>query len=119
MALGAAPASAASVAVVRPAVCTYDSPKTEKSATLTHGTEVRTIQLRYSQTTACAWAREVGGQVGDYMYVWNENTGALQSAFITSGTDNFTNPVNDNGSKSHACMEPVYDRSIKVCTGFY
>jgi hypothetical protein len=115
----AAPASAATVTPnASQSGCTFDSATTLKKATLTHGNEVRLIELRYSNTSACAWARETSGQVGDHMWVWNENTNALRDADITSGHDNHTDAIHDNGTKSHACMTPVYDHSIKVCTDF-
>jgi hypothetical protein len=118
VALGAAPASAASATVVRPAACDYNNAITLAQASQTHGNETRIIQLRYSTSSKCVWARELNGQVGDYMWVWNENTGAQASAYINSGNNNYTGAINDNGTKSHACMVPVYDKSIKVCTTF-
>ncbi len=119
LAVGAAPASAATVAPnASQGGCTFDNAITLKYATLTHGTEVRKIELRYSTSSQCVWARLTNGQVGDYMWVWNEDTGATRSAYITSGHDNHTDAIHDNGTLSHACMEPVYDYSIKVCTAF-
>lgn len=119
VAVGAAPASAATVTPnASQSGCTFNNAITLKSATLTHGTEVRKIELRYSTSSQCVWARETNGQVGDHMWVWNENTGALRSADITSGHDNYTDAIHDNGTLSHACMTPVYDSSIKVCTAF-
>jgi hypothetical protein len=119
VAIGAAPASAATVTPnASESGCNYNNPTTLKKATLTHGNEVRTIELRYSYASACAWARIINGQVGDYMYVWNRDTGSRRNAYITSGHDAYTEAVHDNGTESHACMEPVYDRTIKVCTGF-
>jgi Protein of unknown function (DUF2690) len=119
VAVGAAPTFAASATPdASQSGCTYNNAITLKSATLTHGNEVRKIELRYSTSSQCVWARLTNGQVGDYMWVWNKDTGALRSAYITSGHDNYTDAIHDNGTLSHACMEPVYDRSIKVCTGF-
>jgi hypothetical protein len=118
VAIGAAPASAEVPVAGSQSGCTFDNAITLKSATLTHGSEVRKIELRYSTSSQCVWARETNGQVGDHMWVWNENTNALRSADITSGHDNYTAAIHDNGTLSHACMTPVYDHTIKVCTAF-
>ncbi len=76
-----------------------------------------TIQLRYSPTCRTAWAREVSGRVGDHLWVYNRDTGAVKEAWINSGTDNHTDAVSDAGSESHACMQGT--NLPKTCTDYY
>jgi hypothetical protein len=88
------------------------------TATLKHGGETRVITLRYNANDRCVWAKETDGQVDDVLWVYNEDTGAERRTAIDTGTDNHTTAISDANTLSHACMAPIYDPSINVCTTF-
>ncbi|MFF7635925.1 DUF2690 domain-containing protein [Kitasatospora sp. NPDC008050] len=72
------------------------------------------IMLRYSPTCRTAWAARGGdGAPGDEIWVWNENTGATQSAWYPAWS---TGVVDDAGTQSHACYEGP--GVPKFCTPF-
>ena len=101
--------------------CNYSDGVRIKEASQTHGNETRHVYLWYSNSTACVWGVETNGQPGDHLYVWNKNTGALKGTYL-SGHSGSTGEIGDNGSKSHACVTPLYsDGSYgkKFCTGYY
>jgi peptidoglycan DL-endopeptidase RipA len=84
----------------------------------------RTIELRYSDATECAWGRITGGTAGDR--VWTDRstdngvtwTAKLGLTTVTSGTDAFTTQWNDSGVVMRACGQPT-GRTDVVCTGWF
>ncbi|WP_433087289.1 DUF2690 domain-containing protein [Dactylosporangium sp. CA-052675] len=73
-----------------------------------------TIQLRYSPSCRAVWAREVDGNVHDFLWVRNSN-GEQETAHINSGTDNYTFMVNDMNITAAACMT-LYKQTAYTCT---
>jgi hypothetical protein len=88
----------------------------------THGNETRHIQLWYSTGTRCVWAAETNGQPGDYIYVYNENTGDFRDWTLT-GNSGLTEKIPDAGTQSQACMIPQYINGVytggPICTPFF
>lgn len=76
-----------------------------------------TIQLRYSPSCRSAWAREVNGRVGDFLWVRNQQN-ELESTHITSGSSAFTTMVSDLGTTASACMTLVGE-TVFTCTSFF
>ncbi|WP_198153994.1 NlpC/P60 family protein [Catenuloplanes japonicus] len=84
----------------------------------------RTIELRYSDATECAWGRITNGTIGDQ--VWTDRstdngatwTAKLGLTAITSGTDAFTTQWNDSGVVMRACGRPA-GRTDEVCTSWF
>lgn len=75
------------------------------------------IQLWYSSACRSAWAVEIGGIAGNYIYVYNEDTGATENATVqATGQRTVTNAVNDAGTQSQACEQVAHD---VTCTAFF
>jgi cell wall-associated NlpC family hydrolase len=94
--------------------------RTAKSTTLLG----RTIELRYNDTTACAWGRISGGTVGDEIWVDRSGDGGgtwesmLGFTRVDSGGDAFTTQWNDNGPVMRACGSNGPGGQI-ACTAWY
>ncbi|MFG2577330.1 NlpC/P60 family protein [Streptomyces sp. NPDC048481] len=83
----------------------------------------RLIELRYSDTTECAWGRITGGTSGDEVWVDRSLTGGqswdqLGFTKITSGSDAFTTEWNDHNVVMRACGSPG-DSDTVVCTDWF
>jgi hypothetical protein len=78
--------------------------------------EGATIQLRYSPSCRSAWAREVNGRVGDFL--WVRNPREQETTHITSGTSAFTLMVSDSGVTAAACMT-LLGETVFTCTGSF
>jgi Protein of unknown function (DUF2690) len=75
------------------------------------------IQLWYSPDCRSAWAVEISGKEGDYIYVYNEDTGATENATVPSpGERTVTDAVDDAGTESQACEQVAHD---VTCTKFF
>jgi hypothetical protein len=103
----AATTSRAVVPNVASVACTKTDGEIIYTANQTHGSEVRQIQLWYSPSSRCVWAREINGQVDDYILVDNIDTGDFEYLYL-SGSSGQTAPINDAGTQSEACMLPYY-----------
>lgn len=110
-------AGSAQAATVRPSASCSSDPTQSATTLISRPDGGATIELRYSTTCRTVWARIEGGKVGDYMWVYNENTGAEEKAHINSGTSNYTAAIGDAGTKSDACMMQVGTTTI-VCTPY-
>lgn len=84
----------------------------------------RTIELRYSDLTQCAWGRISNGSVGDEIWTdrsrdnganWEPRLGLTR---ITSGRDVFTTQWRDAGVVMRACGR-AGDRPEIVCTDWF
>jgi hypothetical protein len=103
------------------ASCNYGGAELIYQRNQTHGNETRHVQLWYSTSSRCVWGEETNGQFGDNLWVWNENTNALSSIYL-DGSTGATGEINDSGTQSHACMQPLYsDGTIgpKTCTPYF
>ncbi|MET9373832.1 NlpC/P60 family protein [Streptomyces sp. NPDC002992] len=83
----------------------------------------RSIELRYSDTTECAWGRIGNGSVGDEVWVDRSVDGGkswdkLGYTRITSGRDVFTPQFNDHAVVMRACGK-AGDRVEIACTGWF
>jgi Protein of unknown function (DUF2690) len=75
------------------------------------------IQLWYSATCRSTWAVEINGIAGNYIYVYNEDTGQTENATVQeTGQRTVTDAVDDAGTQSQACEQVAHD---VTCTGFY
>jgi len=75
------------------------------------------IQLWYSAACRSAWAVEINGIAGNYIYVYNEDTGQSENATVqATGQRTVTDAVDDAGTQSQACEQVAHD---VTCTGFY
>jgi Protein of unknown function (DUF2690) len=75
------------------------------------------IQLWYSSTCRSTWAVEINGIAGNYIYVYNEDTGQTENATVQeTGQRTVTDAVNDAGTQSQACEQVAHD---VTCTGFF
>jgi len=75
------------------------------------------IQLWYSAACRSAWAVEINGIAGNYIYVYNEDTGQTENATVqVSGQRTVTDAVNDANTQSQACEQVAHD---VTCTAFY
>jgi len=75
------------------------------------------IQLWYSPTCRSAWAVEISGIAGNYIYVYNEDTGATENATVqATGQRTVTDAVDDAGTQSQACEQVAHD---VTCTSFF
>ncbi|MFE2283968.1 DUF2690 domain-containing protein [Streptomyces sp. NPDC059443] len=113
--LGALQAPTASAAVI----CTTQNAITAKSTTL-DGVH---IELRYSTSWRCAWARITNAHVGDQVWLdqsadSGKNWATMEVNTVTSGTDAFTNPDPDKGIVSRACVW-IRSSNHHKCTGAY
>ncbi|MFI5867860.1 DUF2690 domain-containing protein [Streptomyces sp. NPDC051546] len=83
-----------------------------------------TVELRYSASTRCAWARVSGAHVNDLVWVDRTSNNAatwdsLEIKAVTSGTDAFTLPYSDKGYKMRACADLRSTTGHWKCTGWY
>jgi hypothetical protein len=101
------------------------NPYTPRSASLFG----RTIELRYSAVTRCAWGRISNGSAGDSVWLNRKNpdgsgsvdlTGVGGKAFIGTGSRSTYIPTafNDNTKLMRACGK-ANDRPDIVCTGWF
>jgi len=101
------------------------NPYTPRSASLFG----RTIELRYSAVTRCAWGRISNGSAGDSVWLNRKNpdgsgyvdlTGVGGKAFIGTGSRSTYTPTafNDNTKLMRACGK-ANDRPDIVCTGWF
>jgi hypothetical protein len=75
------------------------------------------IQLWYSPACRSAWAVEINGIAGNYIYVYNIDTGQTQNASVpATGQRTVTDAVNDAGTQSEACEQVAHD---VTCTAFF
>lgn len=75
------------------------------------------IQLWYSAACRSTWAVEINGIAGNYIYVYNEDTGQTENATVqATGQRTVTDAVDDAGTQSQACEQVAHD---VTCTGFY
>jgi len=75
------------------------------------------IQLWYSPSCRSAWAVEISGIAGNYIYVYNEDTGDTENATVqASGERTVTDAVDDAGTQSEACEQVAHS---VTCTAFF
>jgi hypothetical protein len=75
------------------------------------------IQLWYSSACRSAWAVEISGIAGNYIYVYNEDTGATENATVPeTGERTVTDAVDDAGTQSEACEQVAH---TVTCTAFF
>jgi hypothetical protein len=75
------------------------------------------IQLWYSPTCRTAWAVEINGRAGDFIYVYNENTGQKDTATVPANLQRtVTSAISDAGTQSQACEQTVH---AATCTAFF
>jgi hypothetical protein len=84
----------------------------------------RTIELRYSDASQCAWGRISNGTIGDEIWVDRSSDGGdnweprLGLTSISSGTNVFTSQWRDAGVLMRACGR-AHDRMDIACTGWF
>ncbi|MGW0390472.1 NlpC/P60 family protein [Streptomyces sp. NPDC003042] len=108
-----------------PPRCTDGSTPTSTGARSPRTTTVwsRTVELRYSDTTECAWGRISNGSVGDEVWVDRSVDGGrswdrLGYTRITSGREVFTPQFDDHAVLMRACGK-AGDRVEISCTGWF
>ncbi|WP_414635772.1 DUF2690 domain-containing protein [Actinophytocola sp.] len=75
------------------------------------------VELRYSPTCRAAWGRIRSGIPGDRVRV-HSSDGSNYAREITSGSDTFTQMVNDAGLLAWACVRAAITNTL-TCTGSY
>ena len=122
---GLALAAGAIVSMGPAALASYAKPNIATAICKTNGEKIysvgapngSSIQLWYSPSCRSAWAVEISGIAGNYIYVDNEDTGQTENATVqATGQRTVTDAVDDAGTQSQACEQVAH--SI-TCTAFF